>query len=136
MGMMYDLGLGQVHTFAVGEGAYVVHNCQLLTDRAQELHSTLHPIAQRMRTTAIVRAMTDDGQVVDIVASSRSTVGPRIRSLLRDNEFEARGRGHAEIKALDYAEQRGWTITGIGVSRQMCEDCREVAARVAGLRLL
>jgi hypothetical protein len=24
---MYDLGLGQIHTFAIGKGSYVVHNC-------------------------------------------------------------------------------------------------------------
>jgi hypothetical protein len=136
MGTMYDLSLDQVHTFAVGEGAYVVHNCPSLADRARELHSSLHPIARRMRTTAIVRAVTDDGEFVDIVASSRSTLGPRVRSLLREGEVEARGRGHAEIKAIDYAEQRGWNIVDIGVTREICDNCLEYAQTVGGLRAL
>jgi hypothetical protein len=31
---MYDLGLGKVHTFAIGKASYVVHNCPPDTDIA------------------------------------------------------------------------------------------------------
>jgi hypothetical protein len=34
VGTMYDLGLGQIHTFAVGARLYVVHNCPPDTDIA------------------------------------------------------------------------------------------------------
>jgi RHS repeat-associated protein len=104
-----------------------------LVSRASEVHSALDPIAQQMRTTAVLE--TSGGRVVaaggrDLTLAQRLLLGP--------GETAARLPGeHAEITALHHAGQNGSTPQAIGIyggeagTRVICPEC-EAAIRASG----
>jgi hypothetical protein len=78
---------------------------EALAERAGEIHSALHPIAQEMRTTAVLE--TNGGR---IVAGGGPDLTPAQRALLGAGETLARLPGaHAEVTALTHAAETGLT---------------------------
>jgi hypothetical protein len=67
-----------------------------------------------MKTTAIVE--TEEG--LSIVASSQRTLPPVQRALLREGEIAVSGPGHAEAKALGFAERHGYAPTRVSQVEQ------------------
>lgn len=103
---------------AVGDG---IKGSAMLAKRAEDIHSALDPIAQSRKTTAV--ATTADGQT--LVASSDDLVPKSQRDVLNNNETAVRGVGHAEETLINAADELGTSVTDIGVSRPMCEDCQQ-----------
>jgi RHS repeat-associated protein len=92
-------------------------------DRVRDIHNALDPIAQSRRTTAIVEAVDSSGNVTRIVASSENSLSAAQRAALRPGEVAATGPGHAEVTALNAAQQMGLTPVNVGASRPICPSC-------------
>ncbi|WP_423682129.1 RHS repeat domain-containing protein [Undibacterium sp. WLHG33] len=88
-------------------------------ERANQIHSVLDPRAQRARTTAVTE--TEEG--VRVVSSSERRLSPAQRALLKSNEVEGVGVGHAEVTGVNAARQMGLTPTGTAASRPICSGC-------------
>jgi RHS repeat-associated protein len=92
-----------------------------LEQRAQELHSVLDPIAQRMRTTAVTA--TEEG--VTYVSSSLNELSKAQKAALKPGEVAAAGAGHAEVTGINAAKQAGHTPTATAASRPICPTCAQ-----------
>jgi RHS repeat-associated protein len=98
-----------------------------LIDRANEIHSVLSPIAQDMRTTAVLETDT-----VRVVAAGGRDLSPAQRALLGPGEVAAKLPGaHAEVTALQHAAENGLTPQALGVTRDICPAC-QAAIRASG----
>jgi RHS repeat-associated protein len=105
----------------LGELTVVGEECELLAGRARDIHNVLDPIAQEMRTTAVLS--TEEG--VNIVAGGARDLTPAQRAVLAPGEVAARLPGeHAEITALQHAADNGLTPGAIGVTRPICPSCQ------------
>ncbi len=106
------LGLGgtaEIGASAIGSGFS-------LAQRTTQMHGVLDPIAQQMRTTAILE--TDIGR---IVAGGARDLAPSQRALLGPGEIAAQAPGvHAEITALDAATKLGARPLELAVTRPIC----------------
>jgi RHS repeat-associated protein len=92
---------------------------EALATRASEVHGALHPVAQRMRATAVLE--TSGGRVV---AGGGPDLTPAQRALLGPGESAARLPGaHAEVTALTHAQQAGVTPQAMAVTRTICPQC-------------
>jgi hypothetical protein len=90
-----------------------------LTERVAQIHGVLDPIAQEMRTTAVLE--TDIGR---IVAGGARDLAPAQRGLLVGGEIATQAPGvQAEITALQAAAKLGATPREIAVSRAICPQC-------------
>lgn len=93
-----------------------------LAERATEIHNALDPIAQGMRTTAVLE--TDLGR---IIAGGARDLSPAQRALLGPGEIAARAPGaHAEVTALDAAAKIGATPSELAVTRTICDQCAAI----------
>lgn len=100
-----------------------------LAGRAREINGVLDPIAQNMRTTAVLRTSTGD-----IVASGgRDLSGAQITAL-RAGEMAANPMPgtHAEVTAITSALNSGSTPQTIGVSRAICSSCASYIQSTGG----
>jgi len=101
---------------------------EALATRAGEVHGAMHPIAQRMRTTAVLE--TSGGRVV---AGGGPDLTPAQRALLGPGEAAARLPGaHAEVTALTQAQQAGVTPQAMAVTRTICPQCAAVIEASGG----
>jgi hypothetical protein len=91
-------------------------------ERANQFHSALDPRAQRARTTAVTE--TEEG--IRVVSSSERRLAPAQRALLKTNEVEGVGVGHAETTSIEAAKRMGLTPTGTAASRPICSGCAQV----------
>jgi RHS repeat-associated protein len=101
-------------------GASTVKGINTLSSRASQIHSSLDPVVQKMRTTAVVATV----EGIDIVASSQKLLAPAQRNSLKALERAAAGTGHAEITAVNTAIEMGLTPIGVGASRSICPTCK------------
>jgi len=97
-----------------GEGAQ-------LAGRASEINGVLDPIAQSMRTTAVLRTSAGD-----IVASGGRDLTNAQIAALRGGEIPATPMpgAHAEVTALMQAVNSGSTPQILGASRPICVQCQ------------
>jgi RHS repeat-associated protein len=102
-----------------------------LASRVQQVHRALHPIAQRMRTTA--GAVTRQGQT--IFAGGARDLSPAQRQVVEQagNVVAKMPGAHAEVTILNAVQQGGLRI--INASRTICPSCAE-AIEAAGGRLI
>lgn len=102
-----------------------MQNPHHLKKRADEIHSALDPIAQRRRTTAtaMARVMNSFGDEVILVASSQNGLSPTQRAMLKPNEIAVRGRGHAEVTIINYAQSNNLKVLEVAASRAICSAC-------------
>jgi RHS repeat-associated protein len=136
-GTVYNLEVDGFHTYFVGHsGAWVHNTCgegstagtEALATRAAEVHGAQHPVAQRMRTTAVLD--TSGGRVV---ASGGPDLTPAQRALLLPGEAAARlPDAHAEVTALTHAKQAGVTPRAMAVTRAICPQCAEAIEASGG----
>jgi RHS repeat-associated protein len=95
---------------------------------ANDVHAVLNavdPIAANMRTTAVVVAETQEGNLVNVIGGSRPMVWEQAESLGLDEVIgQPLSKVHAEMNALDYVYLRNWTPVAIGVSRPICPICQ------------
>jgi hypothetical protein len=112
----------------VGYGVRQWLTLSLLERRAQQIHSALDPIAQTRRTTAVLQ--TDAGR---IVAGGVRDLTPTQRALLGPGEIPARLPGaHAEVTALQKANQLGATPVAMATTRTICPRCAAVIEASGG----
>jgi hypothetical protein len=121
---MYNLTVDEAHTFYVGDGDWLVHNC---TAYANTANSALHQLPQNMRQTTVAMSMGEDGKpVLAVYSADRATTEAAVKHL-RDGGWTVLdapvGRGaafHAEMQLFN----KGYT--NIGISRQagMCPECQ------------
>lgn len=88
-------------------------------ERAQQFAATMDKFAQTKRTIAV----TETREGVRIISSSRPTLTPAQRSMLKAGEIEGKGLGHAEVTGVNAAREMGLTPTGVGASRPICPTC-------------
>ncbi len=100
------------------EGA-ILGGAGALAVRATDIHSALDPIAQSMRTTAVV----DTAEGGRFVASSENSLSRGQQAAMQAGETAATGPGHAEMTAVRAAEAAGQTPVAVGASRPICEEC-------------
>ena len=133
---MYNLEVAQDHTFVVGVGEWVVHNCgssplsQQADLEAKGLSNDGISTFGRSRTTVGVAYVQDsEGSVTRLVSmnsSSMSRWGSSIRNILGSEDMwvPSQGEGlHAEQNLLRYATSNGQDILGLGASRNICDMC-------------
>ena len=92
---------------------------EALAARADEIHSALDPIAQKLRTTAVLE--TSGG---NIIAGGARDLSPAQRALLRQGEIAAKLPGaDAEVTALSHANRLGLQPRAMAVTRTICPEC-------------
>ncbi len=129
---VYNVRVADYHTYFVGEldwdfslwahNVYSVDQLGALGQRARELKGLSKA---KMDTLAIVRALKQDGSIVDIIAmSSRKAVPQVILDALSPTEQAVRGSlRHAEKVAMMYAVRQGWQVLEVAASRGICPTC-------------
>ena len=117
------LGLGG----ATEIGASAAAGSVSLAQRAAQIQGVLDPIAQQMRTTAVLE--TNIGRIVaggarDLAPSQRASLGP--------GEIAVQAPGiHAEATALDAVAKLGARPLELAVTRPICPQCA-AAIRASG----
>ena len=120
---MYNLTVGAAHTYFVGDGQWLVHNCESLPNTANK---ALQQLPGRLKATTIAVSLDENGNPILAVYNRTEGGTEDVVQYLRNrgwNVLDApEGRGpvyHAERQLYDEG------YTNIGISRQggMCEDC-------------
>ncbi len=99
-----------------------------IAERVAQIHGVLDPIAQEMRTTAVLE--TNIGR---IIAGGARDLAPAQRALIREGEIATQAPGiHAEITALQAATKLGAIPRQIAVSRAICPQCAAAIEAIGG----
>ncbi|MEM7310769.1 MAG: hypothetical protein AAF682_29115, partial [Planctomycetota bacterium] len=118
--------LATVGTKLITEG--IQRGTKRLAGRAGLIHGTLDARAQSHRTTAVLR--TDAG---DVVASGGRDLSPAQRAALEPGESAASLPGaHAEVTALNHAQQAGLSPEALVATRPFCPDCSSAIQEAGG----
>jgi RHS repeat-associated protein len=141
---MWNLTVSQIHTYAVGVGQYVVHNCGLgkqaegEADRLyQGLRGSVTSNSAYDRTTVAVGIFknTETGEFRTVVSTNNN----RWKSLL-DEQVQKMGaiwqggKPHAEMNILAWgAKNPDWELQALGSSRNFCaRQCFDVINALPG----
>lgn len=122
----HNLTVEGVHTYRVAASAVdvLVHNDPALVDRACQINSAEPDEYKRsFTTTAVVRAETQDGRFVDVIAGSGGGLTRAQASVpLGSNEVHAPNipGAHAEQNAFMYINSQSWRPVAGGASRPVC----------------
>ncbi|MHB1426910.1 MAG: polymorphic toxin-type HINT domain-containing protein [Gemmataceae bacterium] len=144
---VYNWRIADYHTYFVSateEGISVwAHNAYIMN---QKLQGTLGALGKRVvqlasidpgrrGVLAIVRALTKEGSIVDIVvSSSKRVVSPAVRSALAGNEIPILGAlKHAETSGLLYALRQGWQPIEAAASIPICPGCANWMRRLGAI---
>ncbi len=94
-------------------------------ERAKELHSKIRNTIARNQTTIAV-GVTENEQT--IVGTSDKIMQRDVINALEQNEIVAACQfgKHAEEDVIDEADNRNLTITEIGASRNICNECEDL----------
>jgi RHS repeat-associated protein len=137
---MYDLTVNQIHTFAVGENQYIVHNCT--NEEAVIANTIARSMSQEFNVNGakytISAVFAEDPATGDInLYTSLNAAGLKNAALSAKvaDMTENRGgtfidqaygvNGHAELNVIQSPELAGQTITGVGASNYICAECGE-----------
>lgn len=137
---MYDLTVSNVHTFAVGDGQFVVHNCSVEASQAKSLAVDARDAMVKksgfwfkIEATIGVATMRDaEGDVQTFATLNEGALkkwGGDVSSLLKDQgaewlEGNPDGKTHAEMVLWNFAQNTGREILGIGPSNGYCSVCK------------
>jgi len=110
--------------------------------RVQELHSGLDKRGQGGKTTAIIVARDENGQIQLLVASSEKSVRKGVREKMNPDEIQCPGNKrvdpdndndhfhHAEMNGINVVVSTGWKIVELFPSRNACPLCRQMRAEL------
>jgi len=128
--VMYNLEVAQDHTFTVGDGQWVVHNCNLPVkadlEAKQLAYDGISEKGRSFTTVGVAYAQDSNGNIqrlVSVNSNSMSRWGSSVQSLLNPNDqwVPSQGAGfHAEQNLIQYAQQNNLTVLGLGASRNIC----------------
>ena len=117
-----------------GAGVAAVSGASPVVGRAAQIHGVLDPIAQEMRTTAVLE--TTGGK---IVAGGGRDLGPAQRALVGPGEVAAKLPGaHAEVTAIRQAQQLNVSPQSLQIygrvdgTRPICPNCAETIRATGG----
>ncbi len=131
---MYNLEVAQDHTFTVGAGQWVVHNCgnfpQQADQEAKQLLNVAEPnfVGKWFTTIGVAYVEDSEGNISRLVSMNSGAVNAtrvnRLMGVLSPGEWvDPAGSGlDAEQNLLRYIEGRGLIIRGLGASRDICMD--------------
>ncbi|MEH2058170.1 MAG: hypothetical protein V7K97_18810 [Nostoc sp.] len=103
-----------------------------LQQRAKELHNLLadDPQAFKLRTTAVGRIITSEGEAMTAVSSSSGRFSQAQKGAMEEAReirvpSNSKFQSHAEQNMIEYGQRKGWTIEAIGVSHPegICPTC-------------
>jgi hypothetical protein len=136
---MYDLTVSNVHTFAVGDNQYVVHNSGC-TEEAVVANTMSRSMSQEFGVkggqvtiaaaffedpaTGALSLRTSMNQAGLGNAALRNQVAQRTEAMggtFVDTAYGA--NGHAELNIVQDPAVAGQTLKGIGASNYICNDC-------------
>ncbi|WP_430733402.1 hypothetical protein [Ectothiorhodospira lacustris] len=100
-----------------------------LANQANRVHGVLDPIAQGRRTTAVLS--TSEGR---IVAGGARDLTPAQREVARSLGLDtAKQAGvHAEVTAIQQAQQQGAKLTAMETTRTICPSCTAFIGATGG----
>jgi len=139
-GTRYDLTVSNVHTFEVGSGQWVVHNCTPEGKRANKIAQSLKRQMKRLTgnddfgaDTTIGVGINDKGEI--LTSLNEGGASPNNLSVFKklvnklgfkyigpDNYLP--GGRHAEEFFFDYVDGGG-TLEGLGASNRICSACEK-----------
>jgi RHS repeat-associated protein len=133
-GTMYNLEVSQVHTFEVGIGRWVVHNCgshqslaKMGNEAAQYLWTRLRSTSQGYidRTTIAFGFFQDANGDLSMAISSNNYKFTKFLGRLANKLGipYVKGSAHAEANLLNYARKNNLELVALGTSRQACDGC-------------
>lgn len=142
----------EVHTFAVGAGDWVVHNCGRLLPgfepppipngvvspdvRAREIANVMPEPTQSSVTISVGDARNPEtGDIYRLFSSSESTNRVSVESIY-DYEYEVSrqsGAGHAEDNIMQFVNENGWELLEAGASRPICLVCEQAITGAGGI---
>lgn len=103
-----------------------------LQSAADAVHGVLDPIAQEMRTTAVIRPQTGAGNMVDVFAGSgrgltaaQKELISQMGGIVAPNIPDA----DAEVTALEYVQSQGWNPVAGAASRPVCPICTNILVK-------
>lgn len=106
---------------SLGNGFGAAGDAAQLATRATEINGVLDPIAQSMRTTAVLRTATGD----IVAGGGRDLTGAQIESLLPgESAANPMPGAHAEVTAITQALNSGSSPQILGTSRAICASCQ------------
>lgn len=135
----YNLTVSVLHTYAVGSGRYVVHNCtpqgRVANARARQLDRLLQQAtgmaddAYKGKTTVAVGLLKNGKWIAALnegAGDLAETFAPIVKQFGGDyvgpTAFVGAGK-HAEAFILQYAGEDRGDLLGIGASNYLCEEC-------------
>jgi DNA polymerase/3'-5' exonuclease PolX len=145
---MYNLEVAQDHTFTVGDGQWVVHNCgsnlpQVAEARAREISANIGSWSKSYLTVGT--AMVEDNGVVRTLIATNEKASSGLVNLVKAqlNQSEElvsladnQGR-HAEQVLVEYAKSNGLKILGLGASNNFCNEiCGPMLIKEVGQEFL
>ena len=146
--MMYNLEVAQDHTFTVGVGEWVVHNCggglpAGAEARAREISANIGNWSKRYMTVGVAAVKDGDG-IRTIVATNEgasSSLINLVKAQLNPGEELVSLAGnqgrHAEQVLVQYAQTYGLKILGLGASTDFCNGiCGPMLIREVGQEFL
>jgi hypothetical protein len=144
--VMYHLDVAQDHTYTVGAGEWVVHNCGIpgqAEARAREIGASIDALVGKWNRSALTvgTAIVDDssGGYRTLIATNEKASGSLsrlVQSQIRPGEefvslADKQGRNAEEV-LYEYAQRNGLNIRGIGASNDFCSSCRSLLTRGLG----
>ena len=123
-GQMIGSGVVTIGSMFATDGLGDAGEAAQLVARARQIHGVLDPIAQSMRTTAVLRTAAGD----IVAGGGKDLTTAQIGSLL-PGEIAANAMpgAHAEVTAITQALNSGSTPEMIGASRAICRHCAQTA---------
>jgi len=126
---MYNLEVAQDHTYVVGVGQWVVHNCnlqQIANAQAKDLWNGISNHWGRRFSTVAVAFVQDDAtgdisRLIGMNTASMNRWGSDVIDQIGSDTLVPGLMRHAEQNILQYAGDNGLTVLAIGASRNVCE---------------
>jgi filamentous hemagglutinin len=105
-----------------------------LAERANKVQSALPARTANSTATAVLRAADRSGTQQLIVGTSEQTFRSSWLSALAPGEIGVAGPDDAELNALAFAQNQGWTAVEVAASRPICAGC-QMTLRGAGVTM-
>lgn len=131
---MYNFTVATAHTYFVGEGQWLVHNCRAYANTA---HNALKQLPENLRGATVAMSLGADSKPILAIYGRTPEITQDAINHLRNkgwNVLDAPPRGveyHAERQLIDAG------YTQIGISRQagMCNSCAEYVSNHPGVTI-
>jgi hypothetical protein len=115
--------------FGTSPGRILANAEQVATQKLQQIHEALDPVARKMRTTAVVST---NGQEIAAGGARDLTKAQREVAESLGMDTAKSPKKHAELTGLDAARGAGLRPKSITSTRDFCDNCRGEIIRQGG----